>query len=356
MSAKRWRRRWFTRTQQALERLWYSDSTTLWLAPFGGAYGGLMRLRHHLYQRRILSPVALGCPVIVVGNLSVGGSGKTPLVITIAGWLKHHGLRPGIVCRGYRGQARSWPQRVTPASSPAAVGDEAVLLAEQTGCAVAAAPDRVAAAQMLIAECRVNVIISDDGLQHLRLPRDVEIVVVDALRGFGNRRCLPAGPLREPCERLNTVDLIVNCTVDGTATATANEDGGMMRMILQPQDAVALRAPHQRRALSAFKGRPVHAVCGIGNPQRFFATLRGVGLTIIEHPFPDHHWFSADDIGFGDDRPVLMSAKDAVKCRAFATAEHWSVGLTTRVDPRVKAHVLAILERHQHCAAVPPGC
>ena len=337
--SRRTRRR--LRIQAGLEALWYGDSAvSLLLAPFGIVYGWVMRTRRQLYNCRILPATAVGCPVIVVGNLTIGGTGKTPLVIAIATWLKAAGLRPGIVCRGYQGAASTWPQAVYPHSDPSLVGDEAVLLADQTQCAVVADPDRIAAARRLIETCGCDVIISDDGLQHLRLQRDLEIVVVDAMRGLGNGRCLPAGPLREPGSRLRSVGLIVT---NGLSDAVGLDDPDDMRMVLQPLAAVSVRDPSQRVALSDFSDKRIHAVCGIGNPPRFFTALRALGLSIIEHPFPDHHPFVAADLRFSDDCPVLMTAKDAVKCRSFADSRQWSVAVAVEVNPMVKAYLFSVL-------------
>lgn len=260
--------------------------------------------------------------MIVVGNISVGGTGKTPLVIWLSRYLGRD-FRPGVVCRGYGGRSRTWPQKVRADSDPATVGDEAVLLATRCGCPVAAGPDRAASAKALIEHEECNLILSDDGLQHLSLARDIEIVVVDGARRHGNGRCLPAGPLREPPSRLKSVDIVV---------ANGEAARGEFRMRVSPWKAINLTGHEAPRELSAFAGMPVHALCAIGNPARFLDMLRAARLEIVPHVFPDHYAFSRDDIAFGDGLPVLMTEKDAVKCRRIASEEHWYVPVRAELD------------------------
>lgn len=307
-----------------LSGVWYGNGAgKVLLLPLSGLFRLVTFLRRHLYSRGILRSYRLPVPVVVVGNLSVGGTGKTPLVLWLAMALRHLGLRPGIVSRGYGGKAQSWPQTVTTDSDPALVGDEPVLLAARSGCPVVVGPDRVAAATRLLKR-DVDLILSDDGLQHYRLIRDVEIVVVDASRGLGNGACLPAGPLREPIGRLGSVDyLVINGEgplPDGCA------DAGIpvlhMRMTAGP---VLPLLGGAARTLSDFAGVKVHALAGIGNPDRFFALLAAAGIEYIPHPHPDHAELTASEVTFDDDYPVLMTEKDAVKCAGFATEECWSV-------------------------------
>lgn len=318
-----------------IDSLWYQNSPlSVALAPLGWLYRATAVLRRAAYRLGVFSVGRVDAPVIVVGNISVGGTGKTPLVIWIAHFLKTNGLRPGIVSRGYRGRADKWPQQVRPDSDPIMVGDEPVLLAQATGCPVAADPDRLRAARTLLAHVECDVIISDDGLQHLALGRDVEIAVIDGTRRHGNGRCLPAGPLREPASRLDSVDLVV-----------ANGGGipGEFDMRMAVGEAKHLREGSNRRPLESFKSGPVHAVCGIGAPERFFDTLERAGLTLIRHQFPDHHGYSATDIIFDDTHPVLMTEKDAVKCRRFADARHWCVPVRARVPKAFGARLLTLL-------------
>jgi tetraacyldisaccharide 4'-kinase len=267
-------------------------------------YGAVVAVRSALYRRGLLRVHRLGVPVVVVGNLVAGGSGKTPLTIALAQWLQAQGWRPGIVSRGYGRLSRD-PVRAGAGVPPELCGDEPLLIARQTGLPVFVDSDRVAAARRLVAE-GCNLIIADDGLQHRRLGRDIEIEVIDGERRHGNGRMMPAGPLREPAGR--RVDLRV---ANGGIPA---EGEWPMRLVLGPAEPLDGGPP---QALARFAGAPVHAVAGIGHPARFFASLREHGLLPIEHPFPDHHAFVRDDLRFTPPHPLLMTEKDAVKCVDF---------------------------------------
>lgn len=286
-------------------------SLLLW--PISLLYCFLVTVRRLAYRTRLLKSYSPGLPVIIVGNLTVGGTGKTPFVIWLASWLKTKGHRPGIVLRGYGGQSETWPRQVKADTSADDVGDEAVLLAQRTGCPVVAAPDRVAAARKLVTDNDCTIIISDDGLQHYRLRRDYEVSVVDGARRYGNGFCLPAGPLREPAKRANKVDLVV--------TNGANEETDMVMNV--QATGISNLANSKRVDLSEFENKSVHAVAGIGNPARFFDTLNRLGIQTTDHIFTDHHRFSADDLDFSDNREIIMTAKDAVKCSQFAKPDHW---------------------------------
>jgi tetraacyldisaccharide 4'-kinase len=309
--------------EQRLTALWYSESAGFsLLAPLGWLYGLVMALRRAAYSTRLFKTHRAGKPVIVVGNLTVGGTGKTPLVAWLAQQLALTGLRVGIVSRGY-GRSGSEPQAVHAQSSWREVGDEPMLLQGLTGCDVVVARDRLAGAQKLVS-LGVDVVIADDGLQHLRLARDCEIVVIDGARGFGNGRLLPAGPLREPARHVRDASIVV---VNGSPEH-ASLSGGVERslqMSLFGGEAHRLDGLAAPEPLDHFRGRRVHAVAGIGNPQRFFRDLRARGIELIEHPFPDHHPFTAADLTFGDHLPVLMTQKDAVRCREIETAQLWYV-------------------------------
>lgn len=307
--------------RRGLERIWYErDTPPWWLLPAASLFGTLASAR-----RRLLQPRSVGVPVIVVGNITVGGAGKTPVVGHLVALLQEMGRRPGIVARGYGGRARRWPQPVTAESDPRLVGDEPVLHARRSGCPVAVGPDRVAAARLLADSGEVDVIVSDDGLQHYRLARICEIAVVDGRRGLGNGALLPAGPLREPASRLCECDLVLVNGGDWQPQVPA------LRFSLRCEQARPL-AGGEPVPLAAMAGRRVHAVAGIGDPQRFFDSLRAADLDPVPHPFPDHHAFRPEDLRFDDGLPVLMTEKDAVKCAAFARAGWYAVPASVQME------------------------
>jgi tetraacyldisaccharide 4'-kinase len=297
-----------------LQQAWYGGGRLPWWChPLAGLYRFVVAVRRGLYRLGWLRAVRLPCPVIVVGNLTAGGTGKTPLTLALIEALRLRGYRPGVVSRGYGGSQRE-PTLLGDTPDPAETGDEPALI-RATGVPVAIGRDRPAAAQLLVtAGC--NVLIADDGLQHYRLARDIEICVIDGERRFGNGALLPAGPLREPLRRISDVDFRI-CN-GGSAEA------GEIPMQLRGGMARALLDGHEQ-SLAGFAGTRVHAVAAIGHPQRFFDSLRSQGIELIPHPFADHHTFTPADLVFGDSLPVLMTEKDAVKCRAFAQADWWSV-------------------------------
>lgn len=315
--------------EQRLTQLWYRDhSMAALLAPLSWLYGLLISVRRFAYATGILRTCHAGKPVLVVGNLTVGGTGKTPLVAWLARQLSATGLKVGIVSRGY-GRADSSPQPVHMDSDWREVGDEPLLLRRTTGCEVIVARDRCAGARQLVAR-GADVVIADDGLQHLRMGRDCEIVVVDGSRGFGNGRLLPAGPLREPATRLARAGMVVingapeHQSLAGVGTSAA------FAMTLLGGEVLRVDGLAGGQPLEQFRGQRVHAVAGIGNPGRFFRDLRARGLELLEHPFPDHHPFVAADLEFGDALPVLMTEKDAVRCRELADSRLWYVPVTAR--------------------------
>jgi tetraacyldisaccharide 4'-kinase len=308
-----------------IDRYWYCRNIVAYLLlPISWLFCAIVVLRRIAYARGLIKSYKLDVPVIIVGNISVGGTGKTPLVAAIVNHLQASGLRPGIVSRGYGGTAKSWPQSVEASSDPATVGDEPVLLARHCNCPISVGPDRVRDATQLIYHDDCNIIVSDDGLQHYRLKRDIEIVVVDADRHFGNGFCLPAGPLREGKSRLRSVDFVV---ANG---ASADYSYRFRLGVIHAENLYN----GQTVDLASFAGEQVHAVAGIGNPPRFFAYLRNAGIKVVEHPFPDHHDFTANDLAFEDDLPVLMTEKDAVKCAAFAASRHWYVKVAAEPEQR----------------------
>lgn len=274
-------------------------------------------LRKAAYRLRLVKVYRAPVPVIIVGNISVGGTGKTPLVIWLCHYLSQLGYRPGVVLRGYGGTATQWPQQVRADSDPVVVGDEAVVIAQQSGCPVSADPKRTAAVRELLKFHACDVIISDDGLQHYALARDIEIAVIDGERRFGNGLLLPAGPLREPVSRLHKVDFVI---MNQSCTA------GRHCMRLVPGCLVNLSSGEQM-LIGEMRGLRVHAVSGIGNPKRFYQFLEEAGLQVDEHGYPDHHNFSVEEITFKDDLAVIMTAKDAVKCKPYATDKHWYLKL-----------------------------
>lgn len=319
-----------------LDEIWYTRSPlALALLPLAVLYCAVIGLRRLAYKWGLKKTQRLAVPVIVVGNISVGGTGKTPLVSWLAQYLRAQGYKPGLVARGYGGRARHWPQQVRPDSDPTTVGDEPVLLAQITGCPMAVAPDRVAAARALLEHSDCDLIISDDGLQHHALGRDIEIAVIDGVRRFGNRLCLPAGPLREPAGRVDSVDLVVSNGLAG------RNEFGMQILAGDAQNLVS----GQRRPLQNFRGEHPYAIAGIGRPERFFEDLRRQGLEIEARPFPDHHAYRPEDLAFAD-RALLMTEKDAVKCRRFARENFWSVTNRIEIDARFGERVLALLKRH----------
>lgn len=323
---------------RGLNAVWYGGSPiryALW--PVAMGFRGLVALRRLAYRKGWKASIDVGVPVIVVGNLTVGGTGKTPLVIWLALRLRERGYRVGIVCRGYGGRAERWPQPVAPFSDPLDVGDEAKLLARRTACPVVAGPDRAAAAAMLLRPGALDIILADDGLQHYRLRRAIEIAVVDGTRGLGNGLCLPAGPLREPRSRLNEVDAVV-----------VNDGGfghaGVLRAQLKVTRVLEL-ASGREQPLAAFAGMLVHAVAAIGNPDRFFATLADAGIEVDPHPHPDHAVLSSADLDFGDGAPVLITEKDAVKCERLSRSNLWCVVAELDLDPGHGERLLRNLDR-----------
>jgi tetraacyldisaccharide 4'-kinase len=318
--------------EQWLTQLWYRESAgPSLLQPLAWLYGLVSRLRRYAYGRGWLKTQRAGKPVIVVGNLTVGGTGKTPLVAWLAQQLSASGLKVGIVSRGYGRSGRA-PEIFHVESGWREVGDEPLLLRQLTGCETVVAQDRFAGAQALVA-LGVDVVIADDGLQHLRLARDCEIVVIDGARGFGNGRLLPAGPLREPASRVRQASVVV---VNGVPEHASLGEGRLapttLQMSLNGGEACRLDGLAGPQSLQHFSGKRVHAVAGIGNPSRFFRDLRARGIDVIEHPYPDHHPFVAADLTFEDDLPVLMTQKDAVRCRSLADARLWYVPVVARFE------------------------
>lgn len=255
-------------------------------------------------------------PVVVVGNITVGGTGKTPMILWLIEHCRSQGLRVGVVSRGYGAQPPQLPWRVQADQAASMAGDEPLLIVQRSGVPLMIDPDRSRAVAALLAEQPLDLILSDDGLQHYRLARDLELVLIDAARGLGNRHCLPAGPLREPAERLQSVDALL---YNG---ASSDPQGGY-GFTLRPHTLVNLRSGEQRPLSHFPPGQALHAVAGIGNPQRFFNTLEGLHWRPVAHAFADHAPYSAELLNFSPVLPLVMTEKDAVKCRAFAADDWW---------------------------------
>jgi tetraacyldisaccharide 4'-kinase len=307
------------------------------LIPLSWFFGIVVFLRKYLYQHGWLKSYRLNVPVVVVGNINIGGTGKTPLVIWLAEQMKLAGYKPGIISRGYGGSAQQVTE-VLSDSNAIEAGDEAVLIAARTNCPVFVSADRVSAGQLLLKiypEC--NIIISDDGLQHYRMQRDVEIVVYDSVKGFGNGALLPAGPLRESKARLNTVDAIVS---NGADSRESLKCFNPVAMQLVATDFYNLVDVQKKSSAHPFTQQKILAVAGIGNPQRFFDQLSDLGLQFESRAYADHYIFQAKDFEYTNADVVLMTEKDAVKCRAFAQANFWVLPVSAVVNDGLMSVVL----------------
>ena len=322
---------------------WYGEEPILWLRPLEAVFRLLAGLRRWAYKVGLLKVVSPGVPVLVVGNITVGGTGKTPLVLHLAQMLKQRGIRVGIVSRGYGGAGDV--RLVRPDSLAADVGDEPLLLARRTDVPVCVGRDRVAAARQLVA-MGVQCIISDDGLQHYRLARQAQIAVLDSTRGLGNGACLPAGPLREPVQRLAQMDLVV---VNGAGMDNI-PDGVVMQ--LEPDGVLPVNGNAPSRTLESFAGETVHAMAGIGNPDRFFESLRRQGIGVLPRPMRDHSVIEASDLVFPDQYEILMTEKDAVKCIGYPGANAWYVPVSARFNDPDRARLNNLLDQ---LLTYPPG-
>ena len=321
-----------------LERLWYGPASgiALLLIPLAWLYGLVAACRRLLFRSGLLSSGHPGVPVIVVGNITAGGTGKTPVVAWLAEQLRAAGWHPGIASRGYgaAGAARH-PMRVLAATPAKEAGDEPVLLARRTGMPVVVCVDRLAAARALVA-AGADVIIADDGLQHYRLARDMEIAVVDGIRRFGNGRLLPAGPLREPQARLARIPVVLVNSGDAAP--------GWHAFSLRPGDAVRL-TDGSRRPLAAFAGGKAWAVAGIGNPARFHASLTGLGIDVAEVHVADHGLTDLNRLREEAHWPILMTEKDAVKYPCCADPETWYVPVELDMAPAAVADVMSRIRK-----------
>lgn len=325
------------RKSHGLQWHWYRITPLhLLLIPLSALFCLISFIRRLLYRFGIFSAVKLPVPVIVVGNITVGGTGKTPLTLWLAEQLLANGWHPGIISRGYGGSSNH-PQQVHASSNPAQMGDEPVLMAQRKLCPVWIGRDRPAAGRALLeAHPECDVILSDDGLQHYRLKRDVELVVIDGSRRFGNGLLLPAGPLRETTSRLRSIDaVIVN---GGKPTA------GEYAMQLEGVHFYNLLNPQTIASAEDFREQGVHAIAGIGHPQRFFSHLQKLGLQFTPHAFPDHHHYKIGDLEFAGANALLMTEKDAVKCSGFADERYWVMRVEAQLDPALLQLILEKIE------------
>lgn len=323
-----------------VDRLWYGNKRPLWpLYPLVWIYRAVAESRRRrAWQFRDES---IPVPVVVVGNITAGGTGKSPLTAALTGLLQEQGWHPVILSRGYGGKAEHYPLLVTRETGADVAGDEPVMLAAQSGCPVVVDPDRKRGALWALSQKLGNILLCDDGLQHYRLPRDIELAVFDATRGIGNGALIPVGPLREPLERLGSVDFVIT-------------NGGRLDDINHDHQFTMTLAPTELRHLVTgdtfppghLQGKMVRAVAGIGNPQRFFDTLRDLGAQVRPRALPDHHRFTPEDLQTEAGEWLVMTAKDAVKCRGFAPDNTWLLVVKATLPQSFKEAFLASVN---HC-------
>lgn len=308
---------------------------SLILLPLSWLFCFISKLRVALYHLGLFKSFKSPVPVIVVGNITVGGTGKTPLIIELVKQLQAMGKKPGVISRGYGGASSTWPQVVDERADAVQVGDEPRLIHLRTACPVVVGPNRQQDIELLLKKYNCDVILSDDGLQHYALQRDLEIVVVDAQRKFGNGFYLPAGPLRESVSRLQKVDMVL---LNGG-------DDKQISFKLQPQFCIPINKKSvDNKLLTEFKGKTVHAIAGIGHPPRFFNMLHSLGIRVIEHEFSDHASYKQSDVVFEDKLPVLMTEKDAVKCEGFELTDHWSVPVSIQFSELAQVKLNKVLK------------
>lgn len=321
-----------------VSRYWYRSTlhaALLPLVPLSWLFGFGLAIRRFCYQKGFIKNQRFPVPILIVGNITVGGTGKTPFVIWLARFLKENGYRPGIVSRGVGGIKHYTPYLVETNDLPQKVGDEALLLVRRSECPVVICIDRPAAVTTLLQKSDCDIVISDDGLQHYRLARDIEIAIVDSKRRFGNGQLLPAGPLREYQSRLSQVDFVI--AHDGK-----QEDEFIMHIM--PYQLSSLKTKRYYDIAAVPFGK-VHAIAGIGHPERFFNTLENCGFDIIPHVFPDHYHFKPEDIDFDDSLPIIMTEKDAVKCATFADERCWYLEITVKISQNLQEKLLTHISR-----------
>ncbi|MDC0535947.1 tetraacyldisaccharide 4'-kinase [Francisellaceae bacterium] len=322
-----------------IEKHWYKKGLTwltILLLPVSYLYYFISIIRKHILISKASKNV--GVPIVIVGNINIGGVGKSPFVSSLVSHLIHNDYHPGIVSRGYGGKAESYPLLVNNNTAVIASGDEPKMLYEQTRCPFVVDPNRSEAVKYLCEQFpEVDVVISDDGLQHYKLYRDIEIVIVEGKRRFGNQQIIPAGPLREPVSRLKSVDFLISNGV---------ELPEYYQMSLLPVSVVNI-TDKSELDLNWLENRQVHAVSGIGNPNRFFSSLKELGAILTEHPYPDHYSFSKDDLTFNDDVPIIMTHKDAVKCENLNVPNMFYLKINANIDQKFYDEFIL---RLQNCA------
>lgn len=313
-----------------MTRIWYQKKNHLLifiLLPLSWLFALIVVFRRWLYRQHVFKVKCFPVPVIIVGNITVGGTGKTPFVISLAKFLQTQGYQPGIVGRGYGGKKQKTSLIVDASTSPQEAGDEAVLIARRTQCPVVVCVDRCQAVETLLSTTKCNIVISDDGLQHYALARDIDIVLVDPGRQFGNHYLLPAGPLREPLSRLKSVDFIVD----------------QYQTEIIAQGFYSLKQTKQY-SITEFPYKKIHAVAGIGYPEKFFDTLRQAGYELITHSFPDHFQYDKNHLNFTDAYPIVMTEKDAVKCQDFADERYWYLSIDAKISTELLNALLTKLK------------
>lgn len=320
-----------------LQERWYrpssvDDLSVRLLKPLAAVVKAVAGRRYRDFIANQDMPRQSRCPVIVVGNITVGGTGKTPVVIYLIALLRAQGYKPGVVSRGYGGKAKQYPMRVTADSLGAEAGDEPLLIASRCGCPVVVDPNRTQAIESLLSTTDCDVVISDDGLQHFAMARDIEIVVVDGQRGLGNQLCLPAGPLRESTERLADVDFIVHNSRQAALPANADVVSQAV-FTLQPGQAINCFDQTQREISTLAELGSIAAIAGIGHPQRFFTMLSNLGLTTHNTAYPDHYAYRQNDLTDRREQVILMTEKDAVKCRDFVDSRCWYIPIEAQFPP-----------------------
>lgn len=325
-----------TVNEDKIRKRWYGGGKVSGMAKFGAKiFSGLVATRKKLYAIGVKKTHKLKVPVIVIGNITAGGGGKTPMVIWLSKHLKSLGYRPGIVSRGYGGKRKVEPMFVTANANPAASGDEPLLMAKNTGLPVMVGKDRVKAAKALINSYSVNVIVADDGMQHLALGRDAEIVMLDAKWRTGNHQMIPAGPLREPLERLNDVDLVV----------FKGPFENQHHYCLEIDEIYQLNHHKKTKEITSFRNQKVVAIAGIANPEGFFNSLSQAGIAVVKTPYPDHYEFNENDFTGYQDNLILMTEKDAVKCEHMQLPNVWVVKVKVKMPEATEQAINQLIEK-----------